>query len=809
MLLLQRALVISAAVVIQALGFSLDVRLGSWHVRANDTDLTLVSSTGVTWESKLLQLQAAQRYTQEHNGCWHRYSKPAKELAIGQLVSAQQGSSTLLTLEGNIVQLPSEGGVGNQSSARWYLTLRPHDHLPDVISFNVTFERIQSLWLGEMAAAALKDDVSTATTPVGGPPKYWYTSAEVSLLWSKTVDEKILGGGEQYSTVDLNGKKIELWSGEQGIGRGLEPVTTALDTVAYPCGGDTYTTYSHVPVLMSTAGYGVVIENSQLITADFTDKDVARVTVSFEAHEKQNYVMSGHILAGAGGVRSLIPKLSGITGRMSSPPSWVLDGLVIGDEGGATKVTAHIDELVASGVPVVGVWIQDWSGFLSTRNGRVVWWNWQLDEANYPKYWFHEMAARGIKVLTYVNPFLASSASEDGRPPQLFEEASKHGYLVQDVEGKPLVEQCAFADFKFGTIDLFNPEAYKWWTDILRCNVMMACDGGGEPLVHGWMNDYGEYFPMNAKVVMNTDLAASDVHNQFSRFSAAAAREASAAFPEVAFFSRSGDLHSPAEARLFWLGDQLSTFDACDGLQSAVIAAMSGGLSGWTLNHADVGAFTQIDRVKLPGIVFTRDTALMVRWLEVCVFLNVMYRSHEGLVPTQASQPWDGDVVPHTVLMSKLFAALKPYRQALIEEAVVSGLPPVRHGILVFPEDGSWFNATKPHSIQCRNGDEIGLSQFFFGDEILVAPALSAASSVNVYLPAGNWVHFWTQQVVTGPVLKEWDAPLGKPLFFYRKNSADGGLRWPQFFQELSEKFRAEAKAASDREAESSVQIVV
>jgi len=396
--------------------------------------------------------------------------------------------------------------------------------------------------------------------------------------------------------------------------------------------------------------------------------------------------------------------------------------------------------------------------------------------------------------LTYINPFLTSENQTDGRIAEVFYEAKAKGYLVRDDKGKAIVKKVyvSFANFKFGMVDVFNPEARQWWIKLLRCNVLMACDDG-KPLVHAWMHDYGEYLPFTAAAVKGgVQGYGSDLHNQFPLFSALSARAAAEGFPAsegVTFFVRSGGLTSPGVAKMFWVGDQLTTYDACDGLQSALIGTMSGGLSGWTVNHADIGAFTMIDRVPwLPlDIHFKRNAELNIRWLELSVFINAMFRSHPGLIPGTSSQLWDADMLLHTKRATELFRDLTPYRQSLFSDANSKGLPPVRHGLLVKPDDPTWFNASKAFtSDHCTMGNQIGLFQFYFGDDVIVVPAMrDGATQVYAYIPDGTWTHFWTNQTVQGPSYKAWDAPLGMPVFFYRASGM-----WTAFFSKLSEQYR-------------------
>jgi len=45
---------------------------------------------------------------------------------------------------------------------------------------------------------------------------------------------------------------------------------------------------------------------------------------------------------------------------------------------------------------------------------------------------------------------------------------------------------------------------------------------------------------------------------------------------EVLFFVRSGFTKTPAWAQLYWVGDQLVTWDAHDGIKTAVLGMLSG-----------------------------------------------------------------------------------------------------------------------------------------------------------------------------------------------------------------------------------------
>ena len=71
-------------------------------------------------------------------------------------------------------------------------------------------------------------------------------------------------------------------------------------------------------------------------------------------------------------------------------------------------------------------------------------------------------------------------------------------------------------------------------------------------------------------------------------------------------FMRSGATNSPHHTRLFWMGDQLPSYDEYDGLMSALTAQLNGAMSGFTLGHSDIGGYTTVDYIK--GLAsFKRD----------------------------------------------------------------------------------------------------------------------------------------------------------------------------------------------------------
>jgi len=207
---------------------------------------------------------------------------------------------------------------------------------------------------------------------------------------------------------------------------------------------------------------------------------------------------------------------------------------------------------------------------------------------------------------------------------------------------------------------------------------------------------------------------------------------------EIVFFCRAISTRSPRHATLFWTGDQMVTWDRHDGLHSALLGVLSGGLSGVALTHSDIGGYTMVERCVLGGAIcmyITRDCELLMRWAEMSAFTDAMFRTHlgSGPGPYQAQIFSSNASKAHFSAFARVHQSLCEYRTSLVKEAHSSGLPLARHPMLEFPEDA------KTIALE---------TQVMMGPEIMLAPVLSPGiTSVAVYLPSpsreGEWWVRW------------------------------------------------------------------
>jgi sulfoquinovosidase len=567
----------------------------------------------------------------------------------------------------------------------------------------------------------------------------------VYLTYTSSPDERFFGFGTQYTYFDMKGHKVPIFIQEAGIGRGEQPITWAADWQA-DAGGSPYTSYASVPHYITSQMRSLFLENYEYSSFDLREQDRVQVEV-FSSR------MTGQILSGETPVE-LIEQYTEYSGRMRLLPEWILSGAVVGLQGGTNKVLDVYDELEALGTPLAALWLQDWVGQRKTSFGTQQWWNWELDEDHYPGWdQLRERLERDdVRLVTYIGPWLADAAKKENHRRNLFAEAARKGYLVKNREGEPY--RVKTTDFSAAFVDLTNPQARDWIKDVIKEELI----GNG---ASGWMADFGEGLPYDAVLFSGAD--PKSYHNRYAEEWAELNREAireAGRGEDIVFFNRSGYTRSPRYSTLFWLGDQLVDWDEHDGIKSAVTGLLSSGLSGYSLEHSDIGGYTAIDN---PFLEYHRSKELLLRWIELSAFTTV-YRTHEGNRPEVNHQIYsDEETLRHFDRFAKIYAAWKPYRMELVKEASETGLPVVQHPFIHYPNDP----------------EVPGLEyQFMVGSQLMVAPVLDpGGDSVEIYLPAGRWVHLWTGERHGSPqrgVYETVSSPIGEPAVFYKEDSAEG-----------------------------------
>ena len=568
----------------------------------------------------------------------------------------------------------------------------------------------------------------------------------VYLTHASSSEERFFGFGTQFTYFDMKGHLVPILIREQGIGRGEQPVTWAVNWRA-GAGGDPYTSYASVPHYITSEARSLFLENYEYSTFDLREDDRVQVGVF-------SSLMRGQILSGDTPAQ-LVEQYTEYSGRMRPLPEWITSGAVVGLQGGTDRALRISEELESLGTPIAAIWLQDWVGQRKTSFGTQLWWNWELDRDHYLGWSSlrENLEERNIRLMTYINPFLCDDAvQKKNHRRNLFEEAARNGYLVKNQDGEPY--RITISSFSAALVDLTNPEAWTWIKDIIKGELI----GNG---ASGWMADFGEGLPYNAVLFSGAD--PKRYHNRYAEEWARVNREAiseAGRGDDIVFFNRSGYTESPRYSTLFWVGDQLVDWDEHDGIKSAVTGLLSSGLSGYSLEHSDIGGYTAIDN---PLFEYHRSKELLLRWIELGAFTTV-FRTHEGNIPEVNHQIYsDRETLTHFARFAKVYAAWKPYRTKLVKEASETGLPVIRHPFIHYPKD--------PEVLALNY-------QYMVGPELMVAPVLDpGADAVRVYIPAGRWVHLWTGERYGAPERGAYEtvsAPIGEPAVFYKEGPEEG-----------------------------------
>ena len=641
-----------------------------------------------------------------------------------------------------------------QSRGHFFVEDEVEDVRPDQTIDRVERREEALVVVGRLLGRGEDVGYSLAFSPVDESRLRFEAEAEepydrVYLTYASAPDEHFFGFGVQYTYFDLKGRMVPIFIQEQGVGRGEQPVTLAADWQAN-AGGSPYTSYASVPHYITSEMRSLFLENYEYSAFDLREED--RVQVEVFSSRVVGQILNGETPP------QLIEAYTEYCGRMPPLPEWILGGAVIGVQGGTQRVLDLSDQLGALGTPVAAFWLQDWVGRRKTSFGTQLWWNWELDEDHYPDWNLlrESLGRNDTKLMTYVNPLLAADVADKANNRRnLFSEAARNGYLVENTDGEPYLVRTT--DFSAGLVDLTNPEARTWIKGVIKDELL----GNG---ASGWMADFGEGLPYDAALFSGAD--PRSYHNRYAEEWAEVNREAiceAGKDGEVVFFNRSGYSRSPEHSTLFWLGDQLVSWDEHDGIKSAVTGLVSSGLSGYSLEHSDIGGYTAIDN---PLLQYHRSRELLMRWTELAAFTPV-FRTHEGNRPEVNHQIYsDQETLRHFSRLARVYAAWRPYRTELVREAAETGLPVVRHPFLHYPGDPEVY----------------GLDyQFMVGSELMVAPVLDPGEdTVEVYLPAGRWVHLWSGMEygsLANGLYETVRAPVGEPAVLYRAGSV-AGLRF-------------------------------
>lgn len=521
-------------------------------------------------------------------------------------------------------------------------------------------------------------------------------------------DEHLLGLGEKFTPLDKVGQRIVTWT---------------VDAL----GSTSERSHKNIPFLLSTRGYGLLLDTGARITWELGTVSCQSYTIVAETAALDMYLIYGPTLA------DILERYTALTGRAPVPPKWTF-GLWVSSCGSYRDQAAMqklVDGLGEHDLPADVVHVDPW--WMTWRKYCDFTW----DRQAFPDVegFIADLHARGLHLCLWEHPYISVES-------ELFEIGVREGYFVRRPDGEVYVIDYGLSlaprpdgvvrfatpetswNARVAIVDFTNPAAYRWYQDLHRPVLRLGADV--------FKTDFGEDIPHDA-VFYNGQTGAT-MHNLYPLLYNQCVFEVTQQERGYGVvWSRSGTAGNQRYP-VCWSGDPAADFES---LACTIRGGLSVGLSGVPFWSNDIGAFRGMP-----------SPQLYVRWAQFTLLC-----SHARMHGDTPREPWVfgpealAIVRRYTLLRYRLF----PYLYSLAHEAHLTGLPVIRAMPLVFPDDPNTYDKDL---------------QFMLGPWLLVAPIYDAGEERTVYLPEGVWFDYWTGERHDGPATVRVRAPLDTlPLF--------------------------------------------
>lgn len=547
-------------------------------------------------------------------------------------------------------------------------------------------------------------------------------------------EEAIYGMGEQFSYLNVKGRKVPVWTQEPGFAKNRSVYKLVGDLVM-GAGGTWWTNYYPQPMYVSSENYFMGIDTYTYCEFDFRREDYRLMCCE---------VPCRFVFGTADKAEDLFTLITAYCGCQRRLPAWIYDGVHLGIGGGLGEVEAKLKSALDGGVQVSGIWAEDWTGIKHFDYQTRLYWNWCYHQDMYPDLpeYIARLHEQNIKFLGYNNCFLMKDTP-------MFEHCKENGYLVNNKDGDPYA--LIMFSFEAYMLDLTNPGCREWILSVIKENMI----GIG---LDGWMCDFAEYLPTDCVLYDGSDPRL--YHNEYpvtwAAVNAEAVKDSGKEEPEdsVVFFNRSGNLGTASQSPLIWTGDQVMTFWKNSGLPASICGSVSLGFCGIGHVHSDIGG-------EFGMLWFKRNKELFMRWTEYAAFTPVM-RGHEDKGNSGWTYDTDKETLAHFAKFSRIHRALSEYFMNCEEDYQTKGLPFMRHPYIHYENDRALHTKRQRYTQY----------QYLLGRDILVAPVYKkGAQRRKVFLPDDCWVHLWSGKEYTKRGEYTINAPMGEIPIFVRKSS--------------------------------------
>lgn len=496
-----------------------------------------------------------------------------------------------------------------------------------------------------------------------------------------------------------------------------------------------------VPMLVSTRGYGILLDSYSLM--EFHDDDAGSFLWTDVDDELDYYLLYGPEFD------EIVHQFRRLTGQAPLLPTWAF-GYVQSKERytSQAELLEVVREYRARGLPLDCI-VQDWKYWTGNLWGQK-----SFDPERYPnpRQMGEDLDSLHATLMVSVWPTMRRGGAN-------WSEMHAHGFLLGDQATydafNPAARACYWKQAHEG---LFSYGIDAWWCD---CTEPFQADWKGA--VKPYPAEQMQIDTTEAKTYLDPEYinAYSLLHSE-GMYSG---QRAITQDKRVVNLTRSGYAGQQRYATITWSGDIAATWETLRNQIPAGLNFCVTGLPYWTV---DIGAFFVKRKPELwfwsgdydKGVDDLGYRELYVRWFQYGAFLP-MFRAHGTDTPREIWRFGNPGELIYDTLVKYLYLRyrLLPYVYSLAGQVTHQAYTMLRALAFDFRHD--------PHTFDIRD-------EYMFGPAFLVCPVttpmyfavdstpLSHVEKTRaVYLPMGSdWYDFWTGKRYAGGQTIFADAPL-------------------------------------------------
>lgn len=487
-------------------------------------------------------------------------------------------------------------------------------------------------------------------------------------------------------------------------------------------------TYKNIPFYLSSENYGVFVHTTAFAKFSLADHSTRSAQVLVEEPMVDFFVIGGE------NPEQILFGYRQLTGFPTMPPLWSF-GMWMSRMTyfSADEVNEICDRMRAEDFPCDVIHLD--TGWFETD------WlcEWKFNDERFPNppEFIKNLKNKGYRVSLWQLPYISYNAIQ-------YKEADENEYISKSERLISGSSNFSVQDFA-GTIDLTYDKATEWYKNLLRNLLEMG--------VVCIKTDFGEDIHLDAEY---RNMSPEKLHNLYPLLYQKAAYEVTKEVTGDGIIWARAGWAGCQRYPLHWGGDSACSWD---GLAGSLKGGLQLGLSGFAFWSHDVPGFHGVPNFM--NSVLPED--IYVRWTQFGVF-----SSHLRYHGSHKREPWHyPNIVPIIRKWLKLRYQLIPYILEQSEKATKTGFPVLRALILHHPNDKT-----------CRHIDD----QYYFGDNMLVAPVMNSENKRDIYLPEGTWVHFFSKKVFEGEKwLRNVEVPLDEIPVFVKQ-----GAEIPMYLEDVN-----------------------